>query len=214
MMEMTAKSKKVLHAQVEALSRKVEHFNKTELESLILMFNSLMAEQFSRGRPANGLKRGKFRGLLQGTFEMTNAVMMDGVFRSFDKDGHGVIILEEWIRGLAVFLRGTLDEKIRHTFRVYDLNNDKFISKDEIFHMLKHSFIKWPSEEDPDEGIKDVVEITMKKMDLDHDGMLSFDDFQKSVLDENLFLQAFGPCLPDNTIIAKFEQLAFKEPEQ
>uniref|UniRef100_A0A3P9NC33 EF-hand calcium binding domain 1 n=1 Tax=Poecilia reticulata TaxID=8081 RepID=A0A3P9NC33_POERE len=207
MMEMTAKSKKVLHAQVEALSRKVEH-NKTELESLILMFNSLMAEQVSRGRPANGLKRGKFRGLLQGTFEMTNAVMMDG-----DKDGHGVIILEEWIRGLAVFLRGTIEEKIM-TFRVYDLNNDKFISKDEIFHMLKHSFIKWPSEEDPDEGIKDVVEITMKKMDLDHDGLLSFDDFQKSVLDENLFLQAFGPCLPDNTVITKFEQLAFQEPEQ
>lgn len=47
---------------------------------------------------------------------------------------------------------------------MYDLNNDKYISKDEIFHMLKHSFIKWPSEEDPDEGIKDVVEITMKKM--------------------------------------------------
>ncbi|XP_005797467.1 EF-hand calcium-binding domain-containing protein 1 [Xiphophorus maculatus] len=214
MMEMTAKSKKLLHAQVEALLRKVEHFNKTEIENLILMFNTLMAEQVSRGRPANGLKRGKFRGVLQGTFEMTNAVMMDGVFRSFDKDGDGVIILEEWIRGLSVLLRGTLEEKIKHSFRVYDLNNDKYISKDEIFHMLKHSFIKWPSEEDPDEGIKDVVEITMKKMDLDHDGLLSYEDFEKSVLDENLFLQAFGPCLPEDTTIEKFEEVVFKEPEQ
>ncbi|XP_054909908.1 calaxin isoform X2 [Poeciliopsis prolifica] len=168
----------------------------------------------SQGRPANGLKRGKFRGLLQSTFEMTNGLMMDGVFRSFDKDGDGVIILEEWVRGLAVFLRGTLEEKMKHAFRVYDLNNDKYISKDEIFHMLKHSFIKWPSEEDPEEGIKDVLEMTMKKMDLDHDGLLSYEDFEKSILDENLFLQAFGPCLPDNTVIDKFDQLVFKDPEQ
>lgn len=48
-------------------------------------------------------------------------------------------------------------------FRVYDLNDDKYISKEEIFHMLKHT-INQPNEEDPDEGIKDMVEITMKKM--------------------------------------------------
>lgn len=59
--------------------------NKTEIENLILMFNTLMAEQVSRGRPANGLKRGKFRGVLQGTFEMTNAVMMDGGTDSFGR---------------------------------------------------------------------------------------------------------------------------------
>lgn len=30
--------------------------------------------------------------------------------------------------------------------------------------MLKNSLLKQPSEEDPDEGIKDLVEITLKKM--------------------------------------------------
>lgn len=33
--------------------------------------------------------------------------------------------------------------------------------------------------------------------DYDHDGKLSFTDFEKAVRDENLLLEAFGPCLPD-----------------
>lgn len=49
-------------------------------------------------------------------------------------------------------------------FEVYDLNSDGFISREEMFHMLKNSLLKQPTEEDPDEGIKDLVEITLKKM--------------------------------------------------
>lgn len=47
---------------------------------------------------------------------------------------------------------------------MYDLNGDGYISREEMFHMLKNSLIRQPSEEDPDEGIKDLVEITLKKM--------------------------------------------------
>ena len=49
-------------------------------------------------------------------------------------------------------------------FTVYDLNGDGFISREEMFQMLKNSLVKQPTEEDPDEGIKDLVEITLKKM--------------------------------------------------
>ena len=50
------------------------------------------------------------------------------------------------------------------TFRVYDLNGDGYISREEMFQLLKHCLIKQPAEEDPDEGIKELVEITLKKM--------------------------------------------------
>ena len=49
-------------------------------------------------------------------------------------------------------------------FEVYDLNSDGYISREEMFHMLKTSLVKQTTEEDPDEGIKDLVEITLKKM--------------------------------------------------
>ncbi|XP_048366335.1 calaxin isoform X3 [Sphaerodactylus townsendi] len=119
------------------------------------------------------------------------------VFRAFDKDNDSCVSVTEWVEGLSIFLRGTLEEKIKYCFDVYDLNSDGYISREEMFHMLKNSLLKQPSEEDPDEGIKDLVEITLKKMDYDHDGKLSYTDFEKAVRDENLLLEAFGPCLPD-----------------
>lgn len=99
-----------------------------------------------------------------------------------------------------------------------------------MFHLLKNSLISQPNEEDPDEGIKDLVEITLKKMvrynfqkyyynalcktccsfcvcsslqDNDHDGKLSLMDFVTAVKEENLLLEAFGPCLPDLTVFSK-----------
>ncbi len=122
---------------------------------------------------------------------MFPVIICPPVFRTFDKDNDSFVSMKEWIEGLSVFLRGTLDEKIKcklffpclhfklqaiirvitlpslrgsDCFHVYDLNGDNYISREEMFHMLKNSLIRQPTEEDPDEGIKDLVEITLKKM--------------------------------------------------
>ena len=63
------------------------------------------------------------------------------------------------MKAATSFKKLTLD-----TFRVYDLNGDGYISREEMFQLLKHCLIKQPAEEDPDEGIKELVEITLKKM--------------------------------------------------
>lgn len=49
-------------------------------------------------------------------------------------------------------------------FDVYNLHGDGYISREEMLQMLKDSLIRQPTEEDPDEGIKDIVEIALKKM--------------------------------------------------
>uniref|UniRef100_A0A670ZLG4 Calaxin n=1 Tax=Pseudonaja textilis TaxID=8673 RepID=A0A670ZLG4_PSETE len=131
------------------------------------------------------------------------------VFRAFDKDNDSCVSVTEWVEGLSIFLRGTLEEKMKYCFEVYDLNGDGYISREEMFHMLKNSLLKQPSEEDPDEGIKDLVEITLKKMDYDHDGKVSFVDFERAVRDENLLLEAFGPCLPDVKVFMKLFSIFF-----
>jgi len=49
-------------------------------------------------------------------------------------------------------------------FEVYDFNGDGYISREEMFTCLKKSMVKQTTEEDPDEGIKDLVELALKKM--------------------------------------------------
>uniref|UniRef100_H3DHX0 Calaxin n=1 Tax=Tetraodon nigroviridis TaxID=99883 RepID=H3DHX0_TETNG len=142
---------------------------------------------------------------------MTSDVLMHGVFRTFDKDNDGFVSVKEWIEGLSVFLRGTMDEQIQYCFQVYDLNGDGYISAEEMLYLLKDCLSQQPAEEDPDEGIRDLVEITLSNMDHDHDGRISLADFKKSVMAENLLLNAFGVCLPDTTNTRVFEQHVFRE---
>lgn len=50
-------------------------------------------------------------------------------------------------------------------FKVYYLNGDGYyISQEEIFDMLKNSLYQQSSEDETGEGIKELVEITLKKM--------------------------------------------------
>ncbi|XP_068013113.1 calaxin [Melanerpes formicivorus] len=203
-------SKKSLQQLLDSLSRSSKHFTKSEVECLIKLFNTLVAE--SRNYfAAVGFDCNVLRDVLYRMFGMMDDMMMDRVFHTFDRDNNNRISVEEWVRGLAVFLRGTLDERIKYCFDIYDLNGDGYITRDEMFQLLKNSLLKQPLEEDPDEGIKELVDTALKKMDYDHDGKLSFVDFEKAVRNENLLLEAFGPCLPDIKSIMAFEQKTFQE---
>ncbi|KAM6314862.1 calaxin [Aegotheles albertisi] len=203
-------SRKRLQQLVEALGRSCRHFQGAEVECLVKLFDSLVAKPSSRPGAA-GLDRNMFREALHGAFGMTDDMLMDRVFRTFDRDNDSCVSVVEWVEGLSILLRGTLEERIKYCFEVYDLNGDGYISREEMFQMLKNSLLKQPSEEEPDEGIKDLVDIALKKMDYDHDGKLSFMDFEKAVRDENLLLEAFGPCLPDIKSSMAFEQKTFQE---
>lgn len=82
----------------------------------------------------------------------------------------------------------------------------KFYKIQKIYKLIYSTtkkLIKQPSEEDPDEGIKDLVEIALKKMDKDHDSRLSLSDFQQSVQADPLLLECFGQCLPDQKVKQK-----------
>jgi len=61
--------------------------------------------------------------------------------------------------------------------------------------------------EDPDEGVKDLVETALKKLDCDHDGRVSFADFKQAVTQDTLMLECLGTCLPNDQSKKTFLQL-------
>lgn len=73
-----------------------------------------------------------------------------------------------------------------------------------ILHTYRNCLIKQPGEEDPDEGVKDLSELALKKLDVDHDGKISFKDYETAVKAEPLLLEAFGQCLPTEENCAAF----------
>ena len=59
-------------------------------------------------------------------------------------------------------------------------------------------------DEGEEEGVKDLIDMTIKKMDYDKDGRISHQDFLVTVSQDSLMLEAFGPCLPYGSVGKKF----------
>lgn len=178
------------------------------------------------GSSTDGIDRSVFRELLHSTFDIvTEETLMERIFCAWEKGYEGLPIrLEGWILGLSTFLKGSQAEKTAFCFRVYDLNGDGHITKDEMFALLRNCLIKQPQEEDPDEGVKDLVEIALRKLDMDKDGkvsggwgskilkminrftlpQVSFQDYQEAIAEEPLLLEAFGQCLPSDRATVSF----------
>uniref|UniRef100_A0A3Q2VUZ4 EF-hand domain-containing protein n=1 Tax=Haplochromis burtoni TaxID=8153 RepID=A0A3Q2VUZ4_HAPBU len=152
-----------------------------------------MMESDNSRRAVHSLDSGRFLSILHSIFGLIDDRITGRVFTTFDKDKDGVVGMEEWIEGTA------------YCFSMYDLNGDNAISREEMLDFLKERLIRRPNE-DPDEGIKDLVEIILKKMDYDLDANVSFKYFEKVVKDENLFLELFGHCLPDFRVISRTVQ--------
>jgi len=191
-------NKKQMQMKAEMLAKKTK-FSKTEIEALLSMFRELT-------KNSGKLDRTMFRDILHNQFKMTDDIIMDRVFRVFDQDNDTCVSADEWVKGLSTFLRGNIDDRIKFCFAVFDMNGDGFISREDIFQFLKNCIVKQTIDEDAEEGVKDLVDIMIKRMDDDHDTRLSYDDFQTSVKKEELLLEAFGPCLPDERCVQRFTE--------
>lgn len=61
------------------------------------------------------------------------------VFHAFDVDGDGHIDFREFVCGLNATLRGSIEQKLQWAFRVYDIHEDGYISKEEMKDIISVS---------------------------------------------------------------------------
>ncbi|CAH2989127.1 unnamed protein product [Chilo suppressalis] len=209
-------NRKLKEKTLETLYRNT-HFSKHEVEALFGMYKRLVTAAQSTlptgaiaQTPAkvDGIDQGTFRDVMHNTFDMiTEEAILERIWITWERGaagGEGALRFEAWVRGLSVLLKGTDEERKNHCFAVYDLNADGYITRDEMFVLLKNSLLKQPGDEDPDEGVRELVELVLKKLDVDKDGRVSIDDYKLAVDQEPLLLEAFGQCLPSRTQATTF----------
>lgn len=197
-----AENLKSLKSRAKKLAKNSKYFSILEVDCLIRQFYVLLGCESNLAKPIRGMNKREFMYILDTIFGIDSKVMIDRLFANLDLNKDGYIAVDEWVDSLGIFLRGDLDDKSKLTFQVYDLNSDFCISKEEMFYMLKKGETKKTKD---DKDLEDLLDMTFKMVDYDHDELLSYSDFQKSVQKDVLFLQAFGKCLPDMTAITVFE---------
>lgn len=58
------------------------------------------------------------------------------VFRVFDQNADGKLDFREFVCGFSVVLRGRMEDKLKFSFQIYDINGNGFISREEMSEVL------------------------------------------------------------------------------
>ena len=111
---------------------------------------------------------------------------------------------------------------------MYDLTGKGIIAKEDLATLLQKCLRLQGQEEDGEDGVKvedcsfsfvfknylqDIIDLTLKKMDLDKDGRICFEDFEETVKSEPLLLEAFGACLPGERHLDNFMKDVLDRPD-
>ncbi|TPX53871.1 hypothetical protein PhCBS80983_g06116 [Powellomyces hirtus] len=113
--------------------QKKSHFDVVELDAFHEQFLSL--SNIEEG----GIDRETFEHCL-GPLGVEKNLIVERIFKFFDRNSDDIIDFEELVMGLSVLCKGGLDERMKWAFKGYDLNEDGFISRDELHRMFKAYF--------------------------------------------------------------------------
>lgn len=100
----------------------------------------------------------------------------ENTFRVFDHNKDQKIDFREFVIGLNMSSRGSFEDKMKWIFQLYDINENGFISKDEMLVIVKSIHLMCKGSSDDAEAEKQVDKI-YSKMDSDSDGQISMDEF-------------------------------------
>jgi len=174
-------------------------FNQVESSKLYEVFMGLSDNGQQK------LDRDTFRkglGLLEkcGLKNLDDSPFVERLFTLLDVNHDGTIDLQEFVVGLSVLCKGTVEEKLELSFKAYDIDGSGTISKDELAAMFKSAWISGfralcATHGNDDLSMDDLNEFSeematlfaenaFETLDTNGDGMLSFEEFKEFAMAE------------------------------
>ena len=195
---MGSKSSKLPGGQMKKLKAET-HFDKRELEKWY--------RDFMKDCPSGLLDAVEFGRIYQQFFPFGDpSKFASHVFKVFDRDSDGCISFTEFITTLSTTSRGSLNDKLEWAFKLYDIDRDGYITREEMLLIVESIYemvgkmVDLPDDESTPEKRVDKI---FRKMDKNNDDVLTLEEFMDGSRSDSWMLQALAIDVPEEE---KYEQ--------
>nr|XP_011427450.2 neurocalcin homolog [Crassostrea gigas] len=171
---MGKQNSKLQPGTIEELSKQTE-FSEEEIRQWY--------KDFVHDFPKGYVKLDEFERMYEGFFPNGDASKFaKHVFHAFDVDGDGHIDFREFVCGLNATLRGSIEQKLQWAFRVYDIHEDGYISKEEMKDIISaiHKVTGSKRDTGSEMTLRQEIEEVFQRMDKNADQRISLREFLES----------------------------------
>lgn len=116
------------------------------------------------------------------------------VFKAFDVNCNGAISFRDLLVTLSTLLRGSIYEKLRWTFKLYDINGDGCITRGELGEVVTavHELMGKRHHAEEERKAREQLDRVFKKLDLNQDGVITIEEFIESCLKDDVITRSLA----------------------
>ncbi|XP_059948530.1 Kv channel-interacting protein 1 isoform X6 [Mesoplodon densirostris] len=176
------------------------NFTKRELQVLYRGFKNVRPTRPLKARagfpecPSGMVNEETFKQIYAQFFPHGDASMYAHyLFHAFDTMQTGSVKFEDFVTALSILLRGTVHEKLRWTFNLYDINKDGYINKEEMMDIVKAIYDMMGKYTYPvlkEDTPRQHVDVFFQKMDKNKDGIVTLDEFLESCQEDDNIMRS------------------------
>lgn len=177
------------------------HLTADEVFSASLIYFELL---YNGDPKAEYITRPQFVHVFNNVFDMRDPYLVNRVMQVLDRGLTANVTIETWVRALSLFMRGTLDERMRFCFTVYNVHQAEALSRESLVFLLRNTLGKHRLSDELEEACIDMSDFLMKRMDQDLDGSINYADYEQVVRERPSLMEVFGQCFPERTALRAF----------
>ncbi|XP_048865666.1 Kv channel-interacting protein 2 [Brienomyrus brachyistius] len=115
------------------------------------------------------------------------------LFEAFDTNKNGCVSFEDFVTGLSIILRGSINDRLSWAFNLYDLDKDGCITKEEMMYVMRSIYDMMGKYTCPclhADTPREHMESFFKKMDRNNDGVVTIEEFIESCQKDDNIMQS------------------------